>query len=414
MTTGDDVQFKVGLVSHLAHGERRVVAFTVRSWFPRSAKRANPVTETVLAISPQARGWLLVWSLWLLIPAVIGYVALTKYETRLRVDAQARHAARLDPAKNDAVVTPLDLSRPAGHENDPPAMQVETGIYVTRIPKLSPVASSWTVDFYIWFVWHGPATDPGETFKIVSGEIASKSLMRRTDTGDRHYSLYRVNAEITKEFDLSRFPRDEHLLTLVIEDQGLQYHQMVYTTNERASAMSSRVFLPGYAVGARQVLVKGHTYKTAMGDPELPLDYRATYSDFVMGIPLVRPNWGVFIKMFLPLFLAIALALAGLFATGPAERLGVVSTALFVAVVNGMVINEIIPDTGITTLADIVTDLGYVLIGQTLIQAILYGRFFSDRSANEGAARLFDWSTFILLSVEAVALNVGIVAAASA
>jgi hypothetical protein len=385
----------------------------VRSWFPPSAKRARKLTETVSDVPLRGKRWLALWCVWLIVPAIVGYFTLTKYEARLHAEVLARHAARLDPTKNDAVVTPLDLSRPAGHEHDPPAIAVETGIYVTRIPKLSPVASSWNVDFYIWFVWRGSTIDPGETFKIVSGEITSKALMRRTDEGDRHYALYRVNAELTKPFDLALFPRDEHLLTIVIEDQGLQYHQMVYTTDPRTSAMSSRIQLPGYAVGERKVLVKGHTYKTAMGDPTLPIDYRATYSDLVMAIPLARPNWGVFIKMFVPLFLAIALALAGLFATGPAERLGVVSTALFVAVVNGMVVNEIIPDTGITTLADIVTDLGYSLIGQTILQAILYGRFFSDRAANERSARFFDWSTFILLGTQAVALNVGVVLAAS-
>lgn len=358
--------------------------------------------------------WLVLWCLWLVVPAVIGYVVLTRQQVQLRLEANARHAARVDPAKNDAVATPLVLTPPAGHENDPPAIKVETGIYVTRIPKLSPATSSWTVDFYIWFVWSGSTIDPGESFKVVSGEITSKALMRKEVEGERHYSLYRVNAEITKAFDLARFPRDEHYLTIVIEDQALQYYQMVYTTDPRTSAMSSRISLAGYSLGERHVVAKGHTYKTAMGDPSLPVDYKATYASFVMAIPIARPNWGVFLKMFMPLYLAIALALAGLFATGPAERLGVVSTALFVAVINGMMINEMIPDTAMTTLADVITDVGYFIIGQTLLQAILYGRFFADRAANETNARLFDWSTFALLALQSVVLNVGIVVAASA
>jgi hypothetical protein len=278
--------------------------------------------------------WLACWWVLLIVPATIGYVMLTGEQRHNRQEANERHRARMDPTKNDAVLTKLELAPPAGHEHDPPAVRVNTGAYVTRIPKHSIVDSSWNVDFYIWFSWEGAALNPGETFKIVSGEISSKALMRRTDEGDKHYALYRVNAEITKTFDTARFPRDEHVLTLVIEDQGLQYYQMVYTTDDALSALSSRADIAGYAVTRKETVIKPHTYKTSMGDPSLPADYKATYSDFVLAITIARPTWGVFFKMFLPLYLAVLLALVALFVRGAGERLGLTSTALFVAVIN--------------------------------------------------------------------------------
>jgi hypothetical protein len=386
----------------------------VRSWFPPSADTTKKKVKDALSGLPApARAVFAVWCLWLLVPALVGYVLLTRQQVELRQAAVARHAARLDPTKNDAVSTKLDLTPPSGHEHDPPAARVETGVYVTRIPKVSIVDASWHVDFYIWFVWHGSDINPGETFKIVSGEISSKSLMRKSDEGDRHYALYRVNAEITKAFDISRFPRDEHMLTIVVEDQGLQYYQMVYTTEPSTSEISSRVEVLGYAIAGKHVVTKGHTYKTTMGDPSLPPGSKATYANFVFAIDLVRPDWGFYLKMFLPLFLAVALALAGLFVTGPAERLGIVSTALFVAVINGMTVNTMIPGTGTTTLAEIVGDIGYAIIGQTLLQAILYGRYFADRSNDDRQSLLFDRSTFVILAAQAVVLNVGVVLAAS-
>jgi hypothetical protein len=359
------------------------------------------------------RTWLIGWCLLLIVPAVIGYVVLTRQQAHHREQAIQRHLDRMDPTKNDAVATKLELTPPAGHEHDPPAVRVKTGAYVTRIPKHSVVEASWHVDFYVWFVWDGSTINPGETFKVVSGEITSKALMRKTDEGERHYALYRVNAEISKTFDTSRFPRDEHVLTIVIEDQGLQYYQMVYTTDDEASALSSRVDVPGYAITRKQTVVKPHTYKTSMGDPTLPADYKATYSDFVLAITIARPTWGVFFKMFLPLYLAIVLALVALFVRGAGERLGLVSTALFVAVINGMTVNGMIPDTGTTTLADVISILGYVFIGQTIVQSIFYHRYFADPDKETNAALLFDRSTFVLVSVQAVALNVGILAAAS-
>ena len=128
--------------------------------------------------------WLACWCVWLIVPALAGYVVLTKQQTRNREAAVERHSARMDPTKNDAVATKLELAPPAGHEHDPPAVRVTTGAYVTRIPKHSILDASWHVDFYLWFSWEGAALSPGDTFKIVSGEISSKALMRKTDDGD--------------------------------------------------------------------------------------------------------------------------------------------------------------------------------------------------------------------------------------
>ena len=52
-------------------------------------------------------------------------------------------------------------------------------------------------------------------------------------------------------------------------------------------------------------------------------------------------------------------------------------------------------------------------IGQTIVQSILYHRYFADPVAESAAASLFDRSTVVLVAVEAVILNVSVLAAAS-
>ncbi|MFP6729928.1 MAG: hypothetical protein VCD50_07155 [Alphaproteobacteria bacterium] len=101
---------------------------------------------------------------------------------------------------------------------EPENIKVTSGIYVDRIFDVSLRSTRWKVDFYIWFVWTGPNVHPGDNFQIVNGEIISKKLLDDTDLGDEHYELYRVSAEITKFFNISRYPRDDHLMTIHIED----------------------------------------------------------------------------------------------------------------------------------------------------------------------------------------------------
>jgi hypothetical protein len=357
-------------------------------------------------MSPRKRFWMMAWWAWLVIPAAIGYMLLTSQLRDYRQATIARHASRMsaEAGASDAERTP-----PPGHENDVPA-RVKIGAYVDRISEFSIVGSSWKVDFYVWFNWTGDL-NPGDTFKLVNGEILTKALQEKTDHGPEHYALYRVTAQITKSFDTSSFPRDEHLLTIAIEDQSLQSYQLAFVTDEAASDISSRVAVAGYKTVGKSAVVKPHAYKTSLGKPGLPPNYKATYSQFVFGITIARPTWGFFTKMFLATYIAVLLALAGLFVRGAGERLGLASTALFVAVINGMEIASVVPEDGNATLADLVNGVSYLVIGQIILQAVLYHRYLCNEGSNPNEATLFDRTSLVLITAIAVVFNLGIVRA---
>ncbi len=58
---------------------------------------------------------------------------------------------------------------------------MKVGGYIDRISEFSVVDSSWKVDFFVWFNWDGEDLNPGETFKVVNGEILSRTLMKKSD-----------------------------------------------------------------------------------------------------------------------------------------------------------------------------------------------------------------------------------------
>jgi hypothetical protein len=352
------------------------------------------------------------WCAWLVVPAVVAYVLLSGPQRKSRLDSARRHVERMDVTKNDAVHTEIDTTRPPGHESDVPTV-VTVGVYLARIPDFSIVGSSWTADFYVWFKWDDERVTPGETFKIVNGEIVSRTLMTKIDKDAHHYAIYRVLAHMTKSFDTARFPRDDHLLTIALEDQGLPAYSMVYVADAVTSEMSSRVEIPGYAILPAEIVAKLHTYKTSMGNPSFPPMSKITYAELVFGIPIARPSWGLFFKMFVAMYVAIALGLAALFVRGPAERLGLTSTALFLAVMNGMEITSLTPDTGIATLSDVINGIGYFTIGQMIIQSVIYYRYFSDPEKDRDVARIFDRVSVAVLTAMILLLNVGVLAAAS-
>ena len=205
---------------------------------------------------------------------VLGYFVATIFTAgALHEDKEAavlRHDARLDEKKVEAGQTAtvkerFDLGR------EPMNIRVTSGFYVDRIFDVELRRTHWKVDFYIWFRWSGPNVHPGDNFQIINGEIIKKELVADTDIGDEHYELYRITAEITKFFNISRYPRDDHLMTILIEDTKRQFFDLNFVPDISGSAISSRAKIPGYKIYATSVVEKGHSYKTRRGNPRLSI-----------------------------------------------------------------------------------------------------------------------------------------------
>ncbi len=341
--------------------------------------------------------------------AFLGYRLANNQRQNLNT-AIRNHTARIDAKVNEPGKTEAERTPPPGHQNDV-QVNVKVGIYVDRLPELSIKDSSWTADFYIWFRWKEENLNPGETFQIVNGEIVSRDLLETKVIHGSHYARYRVVAEITKVFDVSRFPRDDHLLTISIEDTELESFQLQYVYDDANSDISSRVSVPGYKIYRNAGTVKPHSYKTTRGDPSLPGDYKATYSQFTYGIWIARPNWGLYLKMFLALYAALFIALLGFFIK-PSDRFGLAIGSFFAAVANSYITSSLIPDTGIATLADQINAIGMIVIALIIFQSIV-SQIFHNKEDWVDYGKRFDQISFATLLLISVALNIILPLAAS-
>jgi hypothetical protein len=310
----------------------------------------------------------------------------------------------------DPDTTPPDWTLPPGVQ--PTAVQA--GIYVDRIIALSVRETSWTVDFYVWFRWRGDAVSPGEGLQVVDGSIESVVREEQFAEGEAHYERYRVVAQITKPFDVSRFPCDDHLLTINLENSAYPRQQLLFVADEKNSDVSSRVKVPAYRVESVQIVEKPHSYKTTRGDPRLEAGVKSTYSQLRLGIGLERDLGGFYFKMFQALYVAVAIALLAMFIkpTNVDPRFGLGIGGLFAAVANTYVTSSLIPDTGVMTVADMVNGIGIGMILLTLIQSTVSLYLYEARGL-ESLSRRLDQVSFAILAGGYLALNVAIPLAAS-
>jgi hypothetical protein len=318
-------------------------------------------------------------SLWLLVSA----------QREDRVEALARHASKLSESGPEAAA-PAGRGKPA---------EVKVGVYIDRIYDFSIVESSWKAEFFVWFTWTDPKLDPGETFHVVNGEILTKTLMVRKRKGASRYAMYKVTAQTTKGFNISRFPRDDHLLTLSIEDSAGRSDRLLYVDDDRSS-VSSRAFVPGYAIKGDSLVVKPHLYRTSRGDPDLPPDFKATYSQATYAISISRPGWGLHFKMFVVMYAAVLIALLGFFIRSSCDRLALMSGSLFT-------------DTGGASLADQLNWVGVCAIVLAIVQAVIYQHRYEGVEERARANRLFDLGSFWLLLALYALINLAVPLAAS-
>ena len=353
------------------------------------------------------------WLAFLVVAYAIAGVVMTSALEAHKREAAERHEARIDPNGTERGKTRAE-TRPPELDREPMRIAVQTGIYVDRVFDVSLPDNRWGVDFYIWFRWTDGGIRPGDDFQVVDGVIRKKSLEASLQEGNTHYQLYRVEAEITKFFSVARFPRDDHLLTIKIEDSRYQNYDLRYVADDGGSAMSSRAKVLGYEVYRTGAVVKDHSYKTRRGDPRLPDDYKATYSQLLFGIWIKRPGWGLYVKMFVGIFAAISIALLVFFIrpnhTSP--RFGVGVGAFFAGVASNYVISRQLPQSSEIGLTDFVTGTILITMFLMLLSSVISVRFYETLERPE-VVRRFDVAAFAVFLVANVWLTVALARAAS-
>jgi hypothetical protein len=369
----------------------------------------NPVAS---AQTPDQAGyWLIrIWSVMLVVVLVVmGYITISTAQ-RYRREAGQEQRALLDPTLPEPGFVPAAV----GLTTDAQASEVHVGVYVNRIVDLSIQNDTWTADFYIWFDWTDSALNPGETFELIDGQILSREKQDEYTHGEQHYAAYRVMAKITKFFDVARFPVDDHLLMIGIEDGALPANKLRYVADNQDSAVSPRVEIPGYVITHAGSLVKLHMYATTFGDPRPLGPEQFTYSQFRFGINLDRNDWEMYVKVFLGLTAAVCISLVAFFIkpSHMDSRFTVRVGAFFGAIAATIATSSLVPDTSVFTLTDMVNGVGLVTIFLSLVEATISFHMYHARG-EESLAPLLDHVSLPILTVGYAAISVAIPLAAA-
>lgn len=278
---------------------------------------------------------------------------------------------------------------------EPGKLEVQTGIYVLRLTDVSPRDGRFDVDFWIWFRWKGSDLRPDETFELANGVITNREANPLTQDGEYTYATARVQGTIFKDFDVRKFPLDDHVITIEIEDSTYEEHVLAYVP-DNSTALDPNVMVAGWAVGLKAPEAATHVYPTNYG-VQSSGSVNAKYSRFSVPITLERTSYGPLFKLFWISFLSVMLALLAFKVKSDDldARFGMGVGSIFAASANAFVIADSLPNTTNITFAEQINLLAVGTIFLTVFISIWSLRLrYIDR--DEDSVTLDNWSLLVI------------------
>ena len=209
-------------------------------------------------------------------------------------------------------------------------------------------------DFNVWFRWTGDSVNALEGFSVVDGVIDLKEELVKRKIGDQHYGLYRIVATIHKNFDLSKYPLDDHELKIQIEDPRRSSMEMVYRADTANSNMSDRVHVPGWDSRHFVAATALFKYPTNYGDASQASAAAAGHSRFTFSLEMIRNGYGNFFKLFSMLFFG---GLLSFFAFRVRSdyldaRLALIVSGIFMSAITSSMISSALPESDAVDMAE--------------------------------------------------------------
>jgi hypothetical protein len=296
----------------------------------------------------------------------------------------------MSPNRVEAGLTPPDPLPATGD-----FVPVSVGLYLDNVDNFSIRDSFWSATFYVWFRWSGdPKLDPAKNFQLVEARVDKRDVVEQYFGNDgMNYQNVRVTARMTKFFNTTRVPLDDHLLTISLEDAARDGTKLRYVADSGTN-VSSRVKIGGYRVTGFSSVVKNHTYKSNYGDPRTPPGARKTFTEFVFGMPVKRASMGLYFKLLVGLFAGISLTLCSFFIrpSDTSPRFSLPTASYFGAVANSYLVNSMLPSSGQFGLIDYVTGLGLFTIFICMSASLVSGYYYLIKK-DEQLSKMIDRAT---------------------
>jgi hypothetical protein len=267
--------------------------------------------------------------------------------------------------------------------------EITVGMYINDIQAIDMRTNSYGVDFYLWFRWQDPETNPAEGFELMNTfdpEAHVETVIYDEPKVQPDGSLYQIirhQGLFSSKFPVGKYPFDSQILLVSVEDAEEGADSYVYVPDTDGLKLNPEIVLPGYDIGKPRLNIRSKPYPTTFGDLAEPDVSSYSRAEFI--VPITRPAVSGVFKAFVPVFLIILSAAFALL-LDPVHveaRIGLAITALLSLVAMQFTMLSSMPEVAYLTLLDQLYLISYLYI-LVVIAFIVYATRIDEQGAIQG------------------------------
>jgi hypothetical protein len=260
----------------------------------------------------------------------------------------------------------LGLLLSAGAYAHPPDT-VKVGVYVVSVHDINFHDKEYTVRFWLWFVYNvpkpnsdGPKFDFADQIDITNAKELDQPKVISDTVDGKIWLQMRMKCTMKENWIVHDFPFDQQHLKVVLENTEFDNSELVFVADTVDSRFDNLEVLDAWKVDGFRVFTQNNFYKTGFGEPRLTRKNNG-FSAFVFEMYIEREAIGLFMKIFIGMYIAFLIALVSFF-SDPGElepRFGLPVGGLFAAVGNKYIIDSLLPESSQFSLVDTLHSLTF-------------------------------------------------------
>ncbi len=296
------------------------------------------------------------------------------------------------------------------HAQDHPDT-VKVGAYIISVHDINFHDKEYTARFWLWFLYNNPDFNFLTQLDIPNAkEIDPPEMVEDSVMGKKWVQL-KMKCVMKENWIVHNFPFDRQHLRLRVENTVFDKRGLIFAADTRHSMFDNIEGLDGWRIEDFKVSSDTTRYGTGFGDPRVGHDSQ-TFSTFKIDMNIKRDAWGLFMKIFIGMYIAFLIALIS-FVSHPWElepRFGLPVGGLFAAVGNKYIIDSLLPESPEFSLVDTLHSITFFGILSVLAVSAISLKYF-NAGDKEGCLRA-DKIGFRIVAGLFLALNIYYIATA--
>lgn len=283
------------------------------------------------------------------------------------------------------------------------------GVYINSIYDFKLDDKSYMADFWMWMNYKNDSLRFENNIEITNSKTSDFSHYSMEKKGEWNWAAQKCRAQLTHQWDVSKFPFDKQYLRIEIEDSQTDTSKLVYQADIKNSKIDTGFNSNEWHIENFSLKAGVRTYETTYGNPGL--SGKSSYPRMLVEITIRRNNsWIKLIKLLTGAYVAFLISCIVFFVSNESQdsRFCLCVGGIFAAIGNKYIVESVVPSSTSNTLMDNVHSLTFIFI--LFITIVMVVSLYLYQSGDERKKQLsfkIDRWAFYLFALLYTVINFG-------